>query len=153
DILIRENKANADSADQLFEDMLSYAEFCLAGIDIEKGNLPEAKTNRMIPVVIRKNYFFIFKECLNNIKKHAGCSRVILSWGIKENNLFLEIEDNGKGFDTSKNYIGNGLKNFNDRAEKISGKFQIVSSPGNGTKTTLCAILPDQVIAGSDEEH
>ncbi len=66
---------------------------------------------------------------------------MIVSWGLNKNNLFLEIEDNGKGFDSSANFDGNGLESFKRRTEKMNGTIQIESKAGNGTKITLEAPL------------
>lgn len=91
----------------------------------------------------KQNLYLIFKETVNNTVKYAEASRVKIS--IKKDNEFLElwIEDNGKGFDSSGNSNGNGLKNIRKRTEKLNGTATINSTP-DGTCSTFR--LPLQVL-------
>jgi signal transduction histidine kinase len=54
--------------------------------------------------------------------------------------LFVEVADDGRGFDVSTTTRGNGLTNMEDRLDALGGTLQIASSPGSGT--TLRAIVP-----------
>jgi signal transduction histidine kinase len=47
------------------------------------------------------------------------------------------VFDNGVGFDTAKEYSGNGLKNLCRRAADMGGAIKIVSENGKGAKITL----------------
>jgi signal transduction histidine kinase len=49
----------------------------------------------------------------------------------------MRVSDNGKGFDTSRNFSRNGLKNMKYRSEKIGGKLTIHSEIDKGTIVTL----------------
>jgi signal transduction histidine kinase len=51
--------------------------------------------------------------------------------------LILQIRDNGKGFDTSQEYDGNGLLSMKKRAADAGGSLQINSFDGAGTKIVL----------------
>lgn len=91
--------------------------------------------------VLRKNLFLIIKEALHNTLKHADATRSDVVVKLHQNNLEIDISDNGKGFDFLKsgNHIGmgNGLKNMQKRAEEIQGKISIASD--NGTKIIVRA--------------
>lgn len=52
----------------------------------------------LIPPQVERQIFYVFREALNNIEKHARATKVniALLWG--KNDLTLRIEDNGKGF-------------------------------------------------------
>jgi ligand-binding sensor domain-containing protein/signal transduction histidine kinase len=87
----------------------------------------------------RRDLFLVFKETINNIRKHAMATIVEINIGSEEINLLMEISDNGKGFDTSQPTYRNGLKNMEQRIRKWEGTFSLQSSPGIGTilKITL----------------
>lgn len=85
----------------------------------------------------KRNVFFIYKEALNNILKHSNAMNVDIKLKLSENNLFLAIKDDGKGFNTETGFTGNGLKNLQNRANEINGNFKLNSSPGKGTTLAL----------------
>ncbi|HZX73572.1 MAG TPA: ATP-binding protein [Cyclobacteriaceae bacterium] len=79
--------------------------------------------------------FRIAQEALNNIVKHAQATQVSLHVLDKEDEIYLVIEDNGKGFDESK-IVENasfGLRNIRERAKLLNGNADIQSSLGTGT--------------------
>lgn len=90
--------------------------------------------------------FRIFQETLNNIQRHAAASHIDVQLTVEENGkLKLFIEDDGCGFDIQQRKHSNsgssmGLILIRERAEDVGGIFQIHSSPGSGSKTTI--IIP-----------
>ena len=87
-----------------------------------------------------RNIFFILKECLQNIVKHAGASVVKLKVDVNKDNFQLMIADNGKGLSEKDNEKGNGLRNIRQRAEIIGGKTYITSQPHD--ELTVNIIVP-----------
>jgi signal transduction histidine kinase len=78
--------------------------------------------------------FRIVQEGLNNVVKYAQASAVNLDIIEKEDEIYLALEDNGKGFDVSKvNSAGIGLQNIRERAKLLNGNADIHSAPGEGT--------------------
>ncbi|EGR2849621.1 sensor histidine kinase, partial [Vibrio cholerae] len=73
----------------------------------------------------------------NNIYKHAQASSVTLYLSMKDNDISLVVLDDGCGFSTSQENSRYGLKIIGDRAQTLSGKWDIISSPGNGTEFHL----------------
>ena len=67
----------------------------------------------------RRDLFLIFKESLNNIQKHAAASAVSISLFIEKENIKLIINDDGKGFDTTKPTHRNGIKNIEERVKPM----------------------------------
>jgi signal transduction histidine kinase len=51
--------------------------------------------------------------------------------------LRVEIEDDGKGFDTNNVPEGHGLANLRERAATMRADMQLDSRPGRGTTITL----------------
>lgn len=74
---------------------------------------------------MRKDYFLIFKEAVNNLTKYAEATRAEIK--IERNNRFIitTIQDNGKGFDQQAIHSGNGLKNMQERAGTIKGTLTV----------------------------
>jgi signal transduction histidine kinase len=80
----------------------------------------------------------IVQESVNNTFKHANASHLSIEFSMDADSIFrILISDNGKGFDNQKSTVGNGLKNMEQRAAEISATFQITSSAGNGTITSI----------------
>ena len=82
------------------------------------------------------NIFRIIQEALNNIIKHANAeaSKVVL----KRNShvVYLEIKDNGVGFDFSEKYQqmkSLGLKTLLERTKFLNGQMRVVSKKNQGT--------------------
>ncbi len=90
-------------------------------------------SRKKIKMQKRREIFLIFKELLNNVRKHADASRVEIKISIKENMFFLAVEDDGLGFDPSLNSSRNGIKNIRERIMKWNGKIHIFSKSGEGS--------------------
>jgi len=91
--------------------------------------------------------FRILQESLTNVAKHAMATQVNIQLGIKEKNrLFLEIKDNGKGFDIAKRKNESyGLIGMKERAYLLDGDFTVLSSPGAGTTVKIEIDYPEEL--------
>ena len=78
--------------------------------------------------------FRIAQELLNNIVKHAAATQATLKLHLAEP-VWMEIADNGQGFDPQLAHQGKGigLSSMRERAEDIGWNLQIITSPGSGT--------------------
>lgn len=88
----------------------------------------------------------IIQECVNNVIKHSGANHLDISLVKEEDGISLTVEDNGKGFDTSRKELfeGIGLKNIISRVQFLKGTVDFDSAAGRGT---LVAIhVPQQAI-------
>ena len=88
---------------------------------------------------VSTSIFRIFQESLTNIVKHANATLVIVKLEVKNNTLFLQVRDNGRGFDPkivmTKNSFG--IIGMRERTNLMNGTVLIDSEPGNGTIVTL----------------
>lgn len=75
------------------------------------------------------------QEALNNMTKHASCTKANIQILKNKNEINLMIEDNGKGFDVNRLHGEKclGLKNVSSRIESLQGQFYIDSIEGRGT--------------------
>ncbi len=87
--------------------------------------------------ITKINLYRIMQESLQNCVKHAAATMVYISFDTNENKMVISIQDNGRGFDTSKGKPGIGHKNIKSRMEKINGKWYLRSAPGIGTTVLL----------------
>jgi GAF domain-containing protein len=77
----------------------------------------------------------ITQEALNNIVKHAQASQVVVSLQCTPRGVNLEVNDNGRGFDTSDIEPGElGLGIMHERAKAIGASLNIESQLGHGTQ-------------------
>jgi len=90
----------------------------------------------------RRNTYLIAKEALHNTIKHAKASLVKVSLKLAEQQIVLEIQDDGLGFDEhALTSSGHGLNNMQGRAKAINGLLEIRSNPGKGTLLRLSVPL------------
>jgi signal transduction histidine kinase len=79
----------------------------------------------------------MIQEILNNIMKHSAASLIEFKASHADDNIIIEIRDNGKGFDPAKTSNGSGLNNLENRASMIDSKIKFNSKPGQGTSVTI----------------
>jgi signal transduction histidine kinase len=94
---------------------------------------------------VRRQIYLIFKEGVNNIARHSGCTRANIELSISDGSLLLELTDDGKGFDPASSSEGNGLASMRTRAERVGGELQVTSKPGAGTRIRMKASLSAQL--------
>ena len=83
--------------------------------------------------------FRIFQEALTNITRHAGASKVTVSFKQDGNNLFLEITDNGKGIKEEQldNPGSFGIMGIRERVNLWRGTVRISGKRNKGTTVTI----------------
>ena len=74
----------------------------------------------------------IAQEQLNNILKHAEASSIEIMLEVDDEEIFLNITDDGKGFDPNGERRGVGIRNMTSRAELYNGTVEIETAPGIG---------------------
>ena len=85
----------------------------------------------------RRNLYYVFKEAIHNIVKHAQANRVTVGLFRQADALHIRITDNGKGFESTQAGDGNGLTNFQKRASEGGFSVDVFSQPGRGTTVEL----------------
>lgn len=81
----------------------------------------------------------IIQELVNNILKHSNASKATVKIEDKNGVLFIEIQDDGEGFDKNKipEKDGLGINQIDARIQMMKGKFLIDSSRSTGTKIKI----------------
>ena len=83
--------------------------------------------------------FRVFQETLTNIARHAHASEIMTHLEKIEDNIVLQVHDNGKGFNEVeiKGKKTLGLIGMKERAKMFGGNLTVQSAVGKGTKITL----------------
>ena len=127
-----------DDFQKFIDRMRGFATEVLAakGIAFDFENqIDNAKTS--LSMDTRKNAYMIYKEAINNIVKHSKATKTEVRISEENNQILIEVSDNGIGFDQNQATEGNGLHNFEQRAEDNEMKLDIDSMQGKGTKVML----------------
>lgn len=104
----------------------------------------QIQCEKKLPELSKNLKIFLFqavRELLINIIKHARTDEAELRLSYMEDNLFIEVIDNGKGFDVreleSGGSAGMGLRSIREKLDLMNGKLEISSEPGRGSHFTL----------------
>ena len=100
-----------------------------------------------LPSELTTTLFRISQEAINNIVRHSNASSVEIHLFRKNGDVFLQVRDDGQGFDVAqeanraipKQQLG--LLGIKERAGLVGGKVEIASSPGSGTSLEFRAPL------------
>lgn len=101
---------------------------------------------RRLPGDVETALFRVVQECLTNVHRHSGSSTVRIRILQEENNLSLEIADEGRGFQVpgrdapfGVQRMGVGVLGMRERLRDLGGRLEIDS---NSHGTTVRACLP-----------
>ncbi len=116
----------------------------------ELSELQDCRADSAVEITL----FRVVQESITNIVRHASASAVLIQAGIGPEHLgdpaahlWIEIEDDGNGFDPSAvreeadTLRGVGLMGMRERMELIGGSIVIDSAPDEGTRIRIDAPL------------
>lgn len=106
-------------------------------IDIEDCRLPDH---------VETALFRIAQEAVQNVLKHADASHLALRLRCRRDRVVLEVEDDGRGFDTtastgSATGVSYGLSGMRERAALVDAVLDVRSAPGRGTTVRVSVPL------------
>lgn len=87
----------------------------------------------------------IVQEALQNVRKHADATHVVVATRVTDTAWELEVRDDGRGFDTGA-VAARGRRNFGlqfmrERAELVGAQLEVMSRPEAGTVVRLAIPL------------
>ena len=103
----------------------------------EEGEITEIESSRKLIL------FRMIQEILQNILKHSKSNKINIHINYGKEFLYLNIEDNGKGFDVEDKMKrgvhkdGSGLLNLQNRASALRAQLSIRSQPDEGTSISI----------------
>ena len=97
-----------------------------------------------VPDRICRDLFQIYREALNNIKKHARATHVVVKLWQNESRVVLVVDDNGEGFSFAGRFVGEELDrlrlgpiSIKERTRSVGGILTVESNPGHGARLTV----------------
>jgi len=147
---------NKDHLSDLSQRMRHFASDVFSARNVAfRFHTPDPDHDEALGANVRRELFLIFKEAVNNVVRHSGCSEADLELRAAPDALILRVRDNGRGFQPDTNgsgdrangsgghangsggHGGHGLSSMKSRTEGLGGQLQIVSEPGQGTSVTV----------------
>ena len=99
---------------------------------------------REVPLQTEQALFRIAQEALANVARHSGAKRAEVDLTYTADILTLRVADDGRGFDPAGDVgDGFGLQSMRERAERLGGRVNVESAPGEGTTVTCVCPLND----------
>ena len=140
--LVRENvwemNPRNDASEEWLDRMIKFATETLESKQIELDlQISDAVRNLILPIDYRRDLYLFFKEAINNIAKHSEAELAKIEMNFHHKTFSIKLKDNGKGFNIDETNDGNGLLNFEIRANHLKGKLEIKSAIGEGTELRL----------------
>ena len=92
---------------------------------------------------ISTSLFRILQEALTNVVRHAKATRVSIKLIKKEDELILEIKDNGCGISKEQSLDSNsiGIIGMRERVNVLNGSLNIDGAPNKGTRLSVSVPL------------
>ena len=87
--------------------------------------------------VVKINLYRIIQELLLNVNKYADAKYCSLEVSVLNKQLVIVLKDDGKGFTSTTETFGIGLKNCKERANAINALIDIQSTRNDGTIITI----------------
>jgi signal transduction histidine kinase len=93
-----------------------------------------------LPPRVEQEILRIVQEALNNVEHHAEAKKVLIGWSMRDGNVEVVVEDDGKGFDfdpSDRRPDAFGLLGMSERADTIGASLRIGRAPTGGTRVSL----------------
>lgn len=97
-----------------------------------------------LPDRVCREMFQIYREALNNVRKHAGATHVVVKLWQDETRAHLVIDDNGRGFSFAGRFSSDELDrlrlgpiSIKERTRGIGGVLTVESNPGHGSRLSV----------------
>jgi PAS domain S-box-containing protein len=101
---------------------------CEFGLEVHEGfpeELPEKQSKDLLRIV---------QEVLANTRRHSRASHAWVTAGTSPGKLWVEVSDDGRGFDPARMFSGTGTRGMRERARALGGELVISNSPDVGTR-------------------
>jgi signal transduction histidine kinase len=107
---------------------------------------------RPLPPETEREFLRVAQEAIHNVKKHAGARHLFVQLDYGQEEIALEVRDDGRGFAASEEMESTpghyGLTGMRERAAAIGGRLEVTSEPGVGTTVRLRTAAPREAQSG-----
>jgi ligand-binding sensor domain-containing protein/signal transduction histidine kinase len=110
---------------------------------------------RPLPPATEREFLRVAQEAIHNVKKHAGARHLFVQLEYGQEEIALEVRDDGRGFATEPEpQPGHyGLTGMRERAAAIGGTLEVTSEPGVGTTVRLRTAAPREARESAKEQR
>lgn len=128
-------RAHIDLFQEAFPDLVFHLDLETDGLSLPEG--------------LRLALFRIYQQLLGNVIRHAEAREIHVRFYLEPEQIVLEVEDDGHGFEVPVRWIDLarkgqlGLVSAIERADTIGGKLNVSSRPGLGTLVSV--IVPRKI--------
>ncbi len=91
----------------------------------------------VVPEWAARDTYRIAQEAIANAVRHSQAKKLTIRLFRQDGKLTLEIADDGIGYDPERVPLGGGLVGMRERAAAVGAEFELVSSPGMGTRVRV----------------
>jgi signal transduction histidine kinase len=104
-----------------------------------------------LPTHLETALYRICQELLNNVRKHAGATRVEVNLTSNPDHIRMIVIDDGKGFDVGayrslRPETSFGLAGVTERVDMVGGRLDISSEVGRGTRAEVRIPLERSIV-------
>jgi signal transduction histidine kinase len=114
-----------------------------SGIDVE---VTSETHGHAVPAAAAAALYRVAQTAVHNVVKHAGAEHVDLRLTVDGREAVLEVADDGRGFDVDdaeERRPGMGLFTMRERIALAGGRFDLLSTPGLGTRIIAAVPIHD----------
>jgi signal transduction histidine kinase len=117
---------------------------------VERRRTPEAEVTlgvsegvpQELPKEVCKDVLLVVREALANARRHSAARRVRVALDATDEEIRVEVSDDGAGFDPRQSAEGVGLSAMRERSAALGGKLEVSSEPAKGTTVRLRFPVP-----------
>src|SRR5207249_9248928 len=98
-------------------------------------------TQLRAPDRVCREILLVYRDALNNIKKHAKASHVVVKLSQDDSRLVLVVDDNGEGVSFVGRFTADELDrlrlrpiSIKERSRTVGGGLTVESNPGHGAR-------------------
>ena len=109
------------------------------GVQVEVAVDDPERQLGALPLEVVAEILAVVREGLSNVARHAGATTTRIELSARGAELQLEMVDDGRGFRAEErpDRGHHGLANMRARVEALSGRFEVDSTPGRGTRIII----------------
>jgi signal transduction histidine kinase len=125
----------------------------LPAFEKQTGVQVRFETAGAVPPVDRGTAIHLYRvlqEALNNVARHSRANQAAVRLRCLPEEIVLEVEDHGVGFEAGRQTGGLGLTSMRERAELVSGRLDLVERTGGGVLVRFTVpVRPAEAHAGA----
>jgi PAS domain S-box-containing protein len=118
----------------LRDDVLSTAREAGRALGFDPHVVFDGAVDAATETRVREQLVPTLREALSNVVKHANAQHVSVAVRVADDEIVMEVVDDGVGLDASTSAGGRGLGNMSERARAVGGRCEVGDGDAGGTR-------------------